>query len=97
VELVEAQHLPAWVSTVMRANPLYHLCALWRASSATRRAPSSRSTRLLKFGITSFVVFVVVRLFRRWKGSSRTRSDAVPEAADDFAIRATRLCKTYRL
>jgi lipopolysaccharide transport system permease protein len=70
-EMVEtnlASNAP-WAISVLHANPLYHLLALWRFAFCYERDVAFPQESLLTFGITSIVVFVLgLGLFRRWKG-----------------------------
>jgi ABC-type polysaccharide/polyol phosphate export permease len=71
-EMVEtglANNAP-WAVSVLHANPLFHLFALWRYAFCYERGVAFPQSSLITFGITSFVVFVLgLGLFRRWKGS----------------------------
>src|SRR5262249_9174968 len=67
-EMVE-QQVPAWAVSVLHANPLYPLFALWRFTFCYERGVAFPQSSLLAFGITAFAVFVLgLGLFRRWKG-----------------------------
>jgi ABC-type polysaccharide/polyol phosphate export permease len=68
IELVE-HNAPAWVVSAMRANPTYHLCALWRGAFCVDRDSPYPLDSIAIFGAIALVVFVVgLGLFRRWKG-----------------------------
>ena len=58
-----------WAISVLHANPLYHLLALWRFAFCYERGVAFPQASLITFGITAIVVFVLgLGLFRRWKG-----------------------------
>jgi ABC-type polysaccharide/polyol phosphate export permease len=67
-DMVEKQ-VPAWAVSVLHANPLYHLFALWRDAFCYEVGAAYPVQSLLIFGIVSLAVFTAgLTLFRRWKG-----------------------------
>jgi homopolymeric O-antigen transport system permease protein len=68
IELVES-HAPPWVVSAMRANPMFHLCALWRGVFCVERDAPFPLDSLAIFSAITLVVFVAGHgLFHRWKG-----------------------------
>jgi lipopolysaccharide transport system permease protein len=68
VELVE-HNAPPWVAAAMRANPMYHLCALWRGVFCVEKETAYPLESAAIFGAIALCVFVLgLGLFRRWKG-----------------------------
>jgi ABC-type polysaccharide/polyol phosphate export permease len=53
----------------MRANPMYHLCALWRGVFCVESGAAFPYDSLAIFAAWSFVLYVVgFGCFHRWKG-----------------------------
>jgi ABC-type polysaccharide/polyol phosphate export permease len=58
-----------WAVSVLHANPLFHLLALWRFAFCFERGVPFPGDSLLVISITAAFVFVLgLGLFRRWKG-----------------------------
>ncbi len=68
VALVE-RNAPLWAAAAMRANPMYHLCALWRGVFCVERGVAFPYASLATFAAWSLAFYVVgFGCFHRWKG-----------------------------